>query len=62
MLELHTSFDQLKKNFKKIICILTPLISNGILSLRILKIYLGRCFIEFKPQLDIARSFDDVMV
>ena len=61
MLELHTSFDQMRENFRKLIGILAPLISKGIPSLRILKIYLGRFFRELKPQLDIAGSFDDVM-
>ena len=38
-----------------------PLIAKGIPSLEELKRYLRRCFRELKPQLSIAKSFDDVM-
>lgn len=38
-----------------------PVISAGIPSVQDLKLYLHRCFIELKPQLTLATSFDDVM-
>ena len=51
----------MKVTFVNFIDVVKPLIGKSIMSLRILKTYLGRCFRELKPQLDIAGSFDHVM-
>ena len=47
--------------FGNLIEIVVPLIAKGIPSLEKLKKYLLRCFRELKPQLAIAKSFDNVM-
>ena len=54
-------FDQMRVAFGKLIHTVAPLIEASIPSLKELKTYLGRCFRELKPQLSIAKSFDDVM-
>ena len=51
----------MKVTFGNLIVIITPLIKAVIPSLDDLKIYLRRCFQELRPQLSIAKSFDDVM-
>ena len=47
--------------FGNLIETVAPVISAGIPSLQELKLYLHRCFVELKPQLSLATSFDDVM-
>ena len=65
----------MRATFGKFIHRVVPIIKSAIMStsqdtsplqevpspLEELKTYLGRCFRELKPQLDIAKSFDDVM-
>ena len=47
--------------FESLIEAVSPLIETGIPSLKNLKTYLQRCFQELRPQLSLAKSFDDVM-
>ena len=47
--------------FGNLIHAVAPLIEAGIPSLEELKTYLRRCFRELRPQLSVAKSFDDVM-
>ena len=54
-------FDQMKVTFGNLIETVAPLIAKAIPSLKELKRYLQRCFRELKPQLLLAKSFDDVM-
>ena len=54
-------FDQMRVTFGNLIEAVVPLIAKAIPSLEELKRYLRRCFRELKPQLSIAKSFDDVM-
>lgn len=54
-------FDQMRVNFGNLIYKVAPLIEAGIPSLEELKTYLRRCFRELRPQLSVAKSFDDVM-
>ena len=61
MLELHTSVYEMRVTFANFIDVVTPLIVKSVMSLRILKTYLERCFKEWKAQLDIDGSVDDVM-
>ena len=51
----------MKVTFGNLIEAVVPLIAKGIPSLEKLKKYLRRCFRELKPQLAVAKSFDDVM-
>ena len=55
------NFDQMKVTFGNLMITMSPLIKAGIPSLEDLIIYLQRCFQELRPQLSIAKSFDDVM-
>ena len=54
-------FDQMRVTFGKLIYTVAPLIEAGIPSLEELKTYLRRCFRELRPQLSVAKSFDDIM-
>ena len=54
-------FDQMRATLGSLIHTVAPLIKAGISSLEDLKTYLRRCFRELKPQLSLAKSFDDVM-
>ena len=54
-------FDQMRVTFGNLIHAVAPLIEAGIPSLEELKTYLRRCFRELRPQLSVAKSFDDVM-
>ena len=55
------NFDQMRATFGRLIHTVAPLIEAGIPSLKDLKMYLGRCFRELRPQLSTTESFDDVM-
>lgn len=55
------SFDQMKVIFQTLIDTITPLITESIPSVNELKSFLRRYFTEFKPQLSLAESFDDVI-
>ena len=54
-------FDQMRVTFGNLIHTVAPLIEAGIPSLEELKTYLRRCFRELRPQLSVAKSFDDIM-
>ena len=51
----------MRATFGELIHTVALLIKASIPSLKDLKIYLRRCFQELRPQLSIAKSFDDVM-
>lgn len=51
----------MRVTFGNLIHAVAPLIEAGIPSLEELKTYLRRCFRELRPQLSVAKSFDDVM-
>ena len=57
----QSDFDQMKVTFGNLLHTVAPIIAKCIPSLQELKTYLRRCFRELKPQLSIAKSFDDVM-
>ena len=59
--EYQYKFDQMKVAYGTLIMTVSPLIEVAIPSLKDLKMYLHRCFQEIRPQLKIAKSFDDVM-
>ena len=60
-LDYQNEFDQVKVKFGNLIVAVSSLIKDCIPSLIDLKVYIGRCFQELRPQLTIAESFDDVM-
>ena len=51
----------MRVTFGNLIHAVAPLIEAGIPSLEELKTYLRRCFRELRPQLSVAKSFDDIM-
>ena len=55
------TFDEIRTKFEELFHTVAPVIANSIPSLEMLKIFLTTHFPELKPQLDIAKSFDNVL-